>query len=138
MIGIFLLIGTVKKNAIMMIDFALAAQREQGLPPNEAIRQGALLHFRPIMMTTMGAFVGAMPLAFGTGVGSELRTPLGIAIAGGLLVSQTLTLFTTPVIYLWFDRLAAASRHRRARRTKHADAAATHAIPTEQSRPDRA
>jgi Cu/Ag efflux pump CusA len=90
------------------------------------------------MMTTMGAFVGAMPLAFGTGVGSELRTPLGIAIAGGLLVSQTLTLFTTPVIYLWFDRLAAASRRRRARRMQHSDAAATRAIPTQQSRPDKA
>jgi hypothetical protein len=126
--GIFLLIGIVKKNAIMMIDFALAAQREQGLPPDEAIRQGALLRFRPIMMTTMGAFVGAMPLAFGTGVGSELRTPLGIAIAGGLLVSQTLTLFTTPVIYLWFDRLAAVSRRRRARRTQHAGEAVTHGI----------
>jgi len=138
LIGIFLLIGIVKKNAIMMIDFALAAQREQGLPPNEAIRQGALLRFRPIMMTTMGAFVGALPLAFGAGVGSELRTPLGIAIAGGLLVSQTLTLFTTPVIYLWFDRLAAASRRRRTRHTQHADPAATHAIATEQSRPDRA
>ncbi|MDQ2942880.1 MAG: efflux RND transporter permease subunit, partial [Candidatus Dormibacteraeota bacterium] len=106
LIGIFLLIGIVKKNAIMMIDFALAAQREQGLSAREAIRQGALLRFRPIMMTSMGALMGALPLALGTGVGSELRTPLGIAIAGGLIVSQALTLFTTPVIYLWFDRLA--------------------------------
>jgi multidrug efflux pump subunit AcrB len=103
----------VKKNAIMMIDFALAAEREQGLPPLEAIRQGALLRFRPIMMTTMGALVGALPLAFGTGVGSELRTPLGIAIAGGLIVSQTLTLFTTPVIYLAFDRLTRRFSRRR-------------------------
>jgi multidrug efflux pump len=106
LIGIFLLIGIVKKNAIMMIDFALAAQREQGLAAFDAIRQGALLRFRPIMMTTMGALMGALPLAFGTGVGSELRTPLGIAIAGGLIFSQSLTLFTTPVIYLWFDRMA--------------------------------
>ncbi|MGE5616991.1 MAG: efflux RND transporter permease subunit, partial [Bacillota bacterium] len=105
LIGIFLLIGIVKKNAIMMIDFALSAQRSIGLSPVEAIRQGALLRFRPIMMTTMGALVGALPLAFGTGAGSELRTPLGISIAGGLIVSQTLTLFTTPVIFLWFERL---------------------------------
>ena len=112
LIGIFLLIGIVKKNAIMMIDFALAAQRGEGLAAHEAIRQGALLRFRPIMMTTMGALMGALPLALGTGVGSELRTPLGIAIAGGLIVSQALTLFTTPVIYLWFDRLSRGSRQR--------------------------
>jgi multidrug efflux pump len=110
LIGIFLLIGIVKKNAIMMIDFALGAQREEGLSPTEAIRKGALLRFRPIMMTTMGAFVGALPLAFGGGAGSELRTPLGIAIAGGLLASQTLTLYTTPVIYLWFERLREGAR----------------------------
>ena len=106
MIGIILLIGIVKKNAIMMIDFALTAEREHGLPRGEAIRQGCLLRFRPIMMTTMAALLGALPLALGTGAGAELRRPLGIAIVGGLLVSQVLTLFTTPVVYLWFDRLA--------------------------------
>jgi multidrug efflux pump len=105
MIGILLLIGIVKKNAIMMIDFALVAQREQGLPPQEAIRQGALLRFRPIMMTTLAALLGALPLALGTGAGASLRTPLGISLVGGLLVSQVLTLFTTPVVYLWFERL---------------------------------
>jgi len=106
-IGIILLIGIVKKNAIMMIDFALDAEREDGLPPREAIYQACLLRFRPIMMTTMAAILGAMPLMLGTGTGSELRRPLGIAIIGGLIVSQMLTLFTTPVIYLYFDRLAA-------------------------------
>jgi multidrug efflux pump len=105
LIGIILLIGIVKKNAIMMIDFALQAEREQGLPPVEAIYQAALLRFRPIMMTTMAATFGGMPLAFGLGVGSELRRPLGITIVGGLLVSQALTLFTTPVVYLFFDKL---------------------------------
>ncbi len=117
LIGIFLLIGIVKKNAIMMIDFALTAQREHGLQPYEAIRQGALLRFRPIMMTTMGALMGALPLALGTGVGAELRVPLGISIAGGLILSQSLTLFTTPVIYLWFDRLAEAAKRRRRERS---------------------
>jgi multidrug efflux pump len=105
LIGIILLIGIVKKNAIMMIDFALQAERDQGLPPVEAIYQAALLRFRPIMMTTMAATFGGMPLAFGMGVGSELRKPLGITIVGGLLVSQALTLFTTPVVYLFFDKL---------------------------------
>jgi multidrug efflux pump len=104
-IGIILLIGIVKKNAIMMIDFALQAEREQGLPPIEAIYQACLLRFRPIMMTTMAALFGGLPLAIGMGVGSELRKPLGIAIVGGLIVSQMLTLFTTPVVYLFFDRL---------------------------------
>ncbi|MGD0941789.1 MAG: efflux RND transporter permease subunit [Terracidiphilus sp.] len=105
LIGIILLIGIVKKNAIMMIDFALHAERDQGLTPVEAIYQACLLRFRPIMMTTMAALFGGLPLAIGMGVGSELRKPLGIAIVGGLIVSQMLTLFTTPVVYLFFDRL---------------------------------
>jgi multidrug efflux pump len=104
-IGIILLIGIVKKNAIMMIDFALDAQRNEGKPPREAIYEACLLRFRPILMTTMAAVLGALPLMLGTGVGSELRHPLGVSIVGGLLLSQVLTLFTTPVIYLWFDRL---------------------------------
>ena len=105
LIGILLLIGIVKKNAIMMIDFALQAEREQGLPPIEAIYQASLLRFRPIMMTTMAALFGGLPLVIGLGQGSELRRPLGITIVGGLIVSQMLTLFTTPVVYLFFDRL---------------------------------
>jgi multidrug efflux pump len=105
-IGIVLLIGIVKKNAIMMIDFALEAERVEGLPPREAIYQACLLRFRPILMTTMAAILGALPLMLGTGTGSELRQPLGVAIIGGLIFSQMLTLFTTPVIYLYFDRLA--------------------------------
>ncbi|EOF2511434.1 multidrug efflux RND transporter permease subunit MdtB, partial [Salmonella enterica subsp. enterica serovar Agona] len=105
-IGIILLIGIVKKNAIMMIDFALAAEREQGMSPRDAIFQACLLRFRPILMTTLAALLGALPLMLSTGVGAELRRPLGIAMVGGLLVSQVLTLFTTPVIYLLFDRLS--------------------------------
>jgi multidrug efflux pump len=105
-IGIILLIGIVKKNAIMMIDFALEAERKEGMSPRDAIYQACLLRFRPIMMTTMAALLGALPLMLGTGVGSELRHPLGISIVGGLIVSQVLTLFTTPVIYLTFDSLA--------------------------------
>jgi multidrug efflux pump len=109
-IGIILLIGIVKKNAIMMIDFALAAEREEGKPPREAIHQAALLRFRPIMMTTVAALFSALPLMLGSGTGSELRHPLGIAIVGGLIVSQMLTLFTTPVIYIYFDRWATEMR----------------------------
>ncbi|EOW6644796.1 MdtB/MuxB family multidrug efflux RND transporter permease subunit [Cronobacter muytjensii] len=115
-IGIILLIGIVKKNAIMMIDFALAAEREQGMSPREAIYQACLLRFRPILMTTLAALLGALPLMLSTGVGAELRRPLGIGMVGGLLVSQVLTLFTTPVIYLLFDRLGHAVRRRFPRR----------------------
>ncbi|MGD0446205.1 MAG: multidrug efflux RND transporter permease subunit [Edaphobacter sp.] len=120
LIGIILLIGIVKKNAIMMIDFALEAEREQGLTPTEAIYQACLLRFRPIMMTTMAALLGGLPLALGTGTGSELRRPLGITIVGGLIVSQVLTLFTTPVVYLFFDRLA--------RKTKGSEELEMHAM----------
>ncbi len=104
LIGIILLMGIVKKNAIMMIDFALVAEREQGLSPQEAILRAALLRFRPIMMTTLAALLGALPLAIESGTGSELRFPLGISIIGGLLLSQLLTLYTTPVVYLALDR----------------------------------
>jgi multidrug efflux pump len=101
-----LLIGIVKKNGIMMVDFALEAEREHGKTPTEAIYQACLLRFRPIMMTTMAALLGGIPLAFGRGIGSELRRPLGIAMVGGLMLSQVLTLYTTPVIYIFFDNLA--------------------------------
>jgi multidrug efflux pump len=111
-IGVILLIGIVKKNGIMMVDFALEAQREEGKPPREAIYQASLLRFRPIMMTTMAAMFGALPLMLGSGTGSELRHPLGVTIVGGLILSQALTLFTTPVIYLYFDRLGRAVRQR--------------------------
>ncbi|HEY0746966.1 MAG TPA: MdtB/MuxB family multidrug efflux RND transporter permease subunit [Steroidobacteraceae bacterium] len=112
LIGIILLIGIVKKNAILMIDFAVVAQRDEGLAPRDAIYKACLLRFRPILMTTVAAIFGALPLMFGTGTGSELRHPLGVSIVGGLLVSQVLTLFTTPVIYLAFDRVAARMRAR--------------------------
>jgi len=117
LIGVILLIGIVKKNAIMMIDFAIEASR-QGLSSYDAIHQACLLRFRPIMMTTCAALLGALPLAFGNGDGAELRAPLGIAIVGGLIVSQVLTLYTTPVVYLYMDRIRVRweGRARRGRR----------------------
>jgi multidrug efflux pump len=124
LIGIILLIGIVKKNAIMMIDFALEAEREQGKSPEESIYQACLLRFRPIMMTTMAALLGGLPLALGGGTGAELRRPLGISIVGGLIVSQVLTLFTTPVVYLAFDRAAKRVRHSRSAQAIQADAPA--------------
>jgi multidrug efflux pump subunit AcrB len=114
LIGIILLIGIVKKNAILMIDFAIEAERERGLSSRDAIHEACRLRFRPILMTTMAALLGAVPLALGSGEGAELRRPLGITIVGGLIVSQVLTLFTTPVIYLFLDRLTRAGARRRA------------------------
>jgi multidrug efflux pump len=112
-IGIVLLIGIVKKNAIMIVDFALEAEREHGKSPEEAIFEASLLRFRPILMTTLAAMFGALPMLLGSGTGSELRRPLGLAIIGGLALSQVLTLFTSPVIYLAFDRLAKRFGRRR-------------------------
>ncbi|MGD0844544.1 MAG: efflux RND transporter permease subunit, partial [Geobacteraceae bacterium] len=112
-IGVILLIGIVKKNGIMMVDFAIAAERNAGKNPEEAIYEACLLRFRPIMMTTMAALFGALPLAVGTGVGSELRRPLGIAIVGGLIFSQMMTLYTTPVVYLYMDRFRLWIKRRR-------------------------
>jgi multidrug efflux pump len=120
LIGIILLIGIVKKNAIMMIDFALEAERKEGKSAVDAIYEACLLRFRPIMMTTFAALFGALPLALGSGTGAELRRPLGVTIVGGLLFSQILTLYTTPVVYLWFDRLAQALRHMRAQKPAEA------------------
>src|SRR5207302_6833670 len=106
LIGIILLIGIVKKNGIMMVDFAIHAEREQQLSPEQSIRQACLLRFRPIMMTTMAALLGALPLMLGHGTGAELRQPLGYAMVGGLVVSQALTLFTTPVVYIYLDHFS--------------------------------
>jgi multidrug efflux pump len=116
MIGVIMLVGIVKKNAIMMIDFALDAERQRGLSSEDAIFEACLMRFRPIMMTTMAALFGAVPLMVGLGEGSEFRQPLGIAIFGGLILSQILTLYTTPVVYLYLDRL----RHWRQRRRQAA------------------
>ena len=131
LIGIILLIGIVKKNAIMMIDFALEAERDHGMKPEEAIYQACLLRFRPIMMTTMAALLGGVPLALGTGTGSELRRPLGIAIVGGLIVSQVLTLYTTPVVYLFFDKIG-----RKYLKTEEADQELrSHTLPGKHAQP---
>jgi multidrug efflux pump len=118
-IGIVLLIGIVKKNAIMMIDFALQAERLEGKSPADSIFEACMLRFRPIMMTTMAALLGALPLALGTGTGFELRRPLGITIVGGLILSQMLTLYTTPVVYLTFDRLRLRMQRRQQARQGH-------------------
>ena len=123
-IGIILLIGIVKKNGIMMVDFALDAERQRGLTPDQAIREACRERFRPILMTTLAAMLGALPLVIATGPGSELRRPLGITIIGGLLVSQILTLYTTPAIYLLLDRL-----HRRLWGKGREDAATAHIDP---------
>ena len=117
LIGVFLLIGIVKKNAIMMVDFALDAERNQGMAPREAIFQACLTRFRPIMMTTMAAIFGALPLVVATGAGVEMRQPLGITIVGGLVLSQILTLYTTPVVYLYLDRFRLWAARGRTRRT---------------------
>ena len=122
LIGIILLIGIVKKNGIMMVDFAIAAEREQHLTPEQSIRQAALLRFRPIMMTTMAALLGGVPLMLGTGTGAEIRQPLGYAMVGGLIVSQALTLFTTPIVYLYLDRFSNFAS-RALEKKRHDDAA---------------
>jgi multidrug efflux pump subunit AcrB len=136
LIGIILLIGIVKKNAIMMIDFALEAERVEKLPPEQSIYQACLLRFRPIMMTTMAALLGALPLALEQGNGSELRRPLGLSIVGGLLLSQFLTLYTTPVIYLQLDRFAARLRKWRLTKADEHELAADGSSAFTQQSPD--
>jgi multidrug efflux pump len=136
-IGIVLLIGIVQKNAIMMIDFALEAQRKEKKNAFDAIREACLLRFRPILMTTMAAMLGAMPLAFGHGVGSELRRPLGITIVGGLIFSQMLTLYTTPVIYLFFDSLAAKVAAWRGRKVPKGSPGGASGAPPSEPSPDQ-
>jgi hydrophobic/amphiphilic exporter-1 (mainly G- bacteria), HAE1 family len=126
LIGVILLIGIVKKNGIMMVDFAIAAERDEHLTPEQSIRKAAILRFRPIMMTTMAALLGGVPLMLGTGTGSEIRQPLGYAMVGGLLVSQALTLFTTPVVYLYLDTFSnALSRWTSNKKKRNATAATT-------------
>jgi multidrug efflux pump subunit AcrB len=127
-VGILLLIGIVKKNGIMLIDFALHAEREQGLTPEESIYQACIKRFRPILMTTMAAMLGAVPLMLGTGTGSEIREPLGYAIVGGLALSQFLTLYTTPVVFLYLDRLTRRRPHQPAEQTR---SGASEAVPAE-------
>jgi multidrug efflux pump len=119
LIGVFLLLGIVKKNAILIIDFALDAQRSRGLSAQEAVREASLLRFRPILMTTLAAALGALPLAIGFGEGAELRRPLGVAIIGGLIASQLLTLITTPVVYVYLDRLRGKTRKDERHLTHH-------------------
>ena len=135
LIGIILLIGIVKKNAIMMIDFALHIERRDGVAPAEAIYEACIVRFRPIMMTTMAALLGGLPLMLGTGTGSELRQPLGYAIVGGLIVSQVLTLYTTPVVYLYMGRLSAWLARRQGRsvapHVSHAERLLGHDIQAE-------
>jgi multidrug efflux pump subunit AcrB len=131
LIGIILLIGIVKKNGIMLVDFAMTAEREQNLSARDAIRQAALLRFRPILMTTMAAILGGVPLMLGHGTGSEIRQPLGYAMVGGLIVSQALTLFTTPVIYLYLDRVQSWLSGRREPAAAHARAESTERPPRE-------
>ncbi len=135
LVGIILLIGIVKKNGIMMVDFAIQAEREHHLTPEESIRQACLLRFRPIMMTTMAALLAAVPLMLGRGTGSELRQPLGYTMVGGLLLSQMLTLFTTPVVYLYLDRFSNRMKARRRSHAEHKEAEA-HAESTESTLPD--
>jgi multidrug efflux pump subunit AcrB len=126
-IGIILLIGIVKKNGIMMVDFALEAERKEHKSATDAIYQASLLRFRPIMMTTMAALLSGLPLAFGSGIGSELRKPLGVAMVGGLIFSQVLTLYTTPVIYIFFDNLGERFGHKRASKTSSGQPEMEHA-----------